>query len=172
MSWIQTYSGKKLFPLNPDEKDICIEDIAHALAMQCRFTGHTKYHYSIAQHSVLVSLHCGPVDARFGLMHDGSEAYLCDIASPIKHDPAFSKYCEIEKHLQSIIYTKFGLIGNEPLGVKKADLRMLATEARDLIIPIKEKWNLVEPPFDFKIQKMYPEEAEKLFLNRFDELFG
>jgi hypothetical protein len=104
-------------------------------------------------------------------MHDGSEAYICDVASPIKHDPTFFKYREIEKKLQDTIYSKFGLVGIEPPSVKHADLRMLATEARDLMLPIETNWRLTEAPFDFKIKKMSPEKVEKMFLKRFQELF-
>lgn len=170
MTWIQTYSGKKLFPFNPNPEAICIEDIAHALALQCRYTGHCKWHYSVAQHSVLVSQYC-PIDlALYGLLHDASEAYLCDVASPIKHDPSFSKYREVEKILQSSIYVKFGLLAEEPLDIKIADLRLRATEKRDLMVETEDKWNLPLSAFDFSIEKLYPEQAEELFIKRFEEL--
>jgi hypothetical protein len=54
-NWIQTYTGKAFEPLNPDASLICIEDIAHALSNICRYTGHVRQFYSVAQHSVLVS---------------------------------------------------------------------------------------------------------------------
>ena len=45
-AWIQTYTRKAFDVLNPDPELICIEDIAHALSNQCRFTGHTREFYS------------------------------------------------------------------------------------------------------------------------------
>lgn len=54
-SWLQTFTGKKIFPLNPRTEDICIADIAHSLSMQCRYNGHTKLFYSVAQHSAVMA---------------------------------------------------------------------------------------------------------------------
>lgn len=48
MTWIQTYTGVKFYPLDPVAEDIRIEDIAHALSMICRFNGHSKQFYSVA----------------------------------------------------------------------------------------------------------------------------
>src|SRR4051794_32940266 len=89
---IITSTGKWFDVFNPNPADVDIEDIVHALSMQCRFTGHTKEFYSVAQHSVLVSLTCPSVDALYGLVHDGSEAYLSDIARPVKKHPAFGPF--------------------------------------------------------------------------------
>lgn len=51
--FICTYTGRKFYPLDPRPEDVCIEDIAHALALVNRFGGHTRVPYSVAQHSVL-----------------------------------------------------------------------------------------------------------------------
>jgi 5'-deoxynucleotidase YfbR-like HD superfamily hydrolase len=168
-AWIQTYTGKKMFPLAPRPEDVCIEDIAHALAMQCRFTGHCNFHYSVAQHSVYVSLNC-PKDALHGLLHDASEAYICDLASPLKRSGRFEDYKVIEKNLQDVIYSKFGLTTKEPATVKAVDIRMLVTEARDLMSPQHPEWiNSVEP-YDWHIDQMSPSRAKHFFLQRFYEL--
>ena len=90
MTQILTYSGKVFDPVNPIAADIRIEDIAHALAHQCRFSGHTIEHYSVAEHSVRVS---GLLEDRgypyrvqmWGLLHDASEAYLIDLPAPVKN---------------------------------------------------------------------------------------
>src|SRR4051812_6540197 len=85
--WMQTISGKAFFPLDPRPADVDIQDIAHALAFQCRFGGHVKEFYSVAEHSVRVSLICAHEDAKWGLLHDATEAYLSDIVRPVKRDP-------------------------------------------------------------------------------------
>jgi 5'-deoxynucleotidase YfbR-like HD superfamily hydrolase len=85
MSWIQTYQGGCFEPFNPHPDQIHIRDIAHALALTCRFTGHCLDFYSVAQHSVMVSQIVSHKHALAGLLHDASEAYLTDVASPIKH---------------------------------------------------------------------------------------
>lgn len=170
--WIQTYTCKKFYPLNPNMDDVCIEDIAHALSNQCRFTGHSNSFYSIAQHSVLVSYLCDHKDALYGLLHDASEAYICDLSSPLKRSGLFENYKNFEKTLQSIIYKKFGLSEQEPVSVKEADVRMLYTEARDLFNEIHLDWEWIKEPYPFKIEALPPGESKDLFLNRFKELFN
>lgn len=169
-AWIQTYTGKKFFPLNPNIEDIDIEDIAHSLSMQCRFTGHSKFHYSVAQHSVLVSLNCEPQYALYGLLHDAAESYVCDLAAPLKKSGQFESYKKIETNLQSLIFTKYGLKPIEPDNIKNIDLRMLATEARDLMSPLHPEWKLSAQPFEFTIPIISPRTAKHYFLYRFYQL--
>ena len=168
--WIQTYSGRRFNPLNPNPDAIVIQDIAHSLSMQCRFTGHCSDFYSIAQHSVFVSYICNQENALYGLLHDASEAYCQDIASPIKKTMEFSVYREVENKIQKAICTRFGLPHNEPRDVKKADLILLATEARDLMSPLHSDWKLDTNPLPFKITPLSPAQAKKLFMERFMEL--
>src|ERR1700678_969484 len=125
-AWINTFTGKKLFPLNPREEDICIEDIAHALSNICRFTGHVLNFYSVAQHSVLVSYLCNAENALWGLLHDSQEFACQDISSPLKKTPEFASYRVMEANFQKVICQKFGLSEQEPPDVKKADLLLLA----------------------------------------------
>ena len=132
-AWIQTFTGKKFYPQNPTMDSICIEDIAHSLSNQCRFTGHTSAHYSVAQHSVLVSYLCNPENALHGLLHDGSEFALVDVASPIKKLPEMIGYRELEKKVQSAIYRRFGLTEQEPADVKRADLLVLSIESNSFL---------------------------------------
>lgn len=170
-AWIQTYTGKKFFPLSPREDGICIEDIAHSLAMQCRFTGHSKFHYSIAQHSVLVSYLCDSADKQHALLHDAAEAYVCDLASPLKRSGKFEDYKKIENELQKTIYRKFGLTEIEPVSVKSADLLMLCIEAQTLLSPIHPDWKFPVKPPSIMIMSLTPQEAEQTFLDRYKELF-
>jgi len=172
-SWIQTYTIQKFFPLNPNPENIFIEDIAHALSMQCRFSGHVRYFYSVAEHSVHVSNICKPEFAKHALLHDASEAYLVDIPKPLKDSGQFESYKQAEFILQNMIYKKFGLNEEEPANVKEADVKMLATEAKFLFSSFHPDWKLpVEPLKDFEIKAYYPEYAKQAFLNRFYELFG
>jgi len=169
--WLNTFSGKKIYPLNPDPYHITIYDIAHSLSHQCRFTGHTKDFYSIAQHCVLVSYLCNHENALYGLLHDASEYILVDIPSPLKRSKEFSFYREIEKKVQKVIYNKFGLFNDEPLDVKQADALLLSTEARDLLNSIHPDWIMKFKPIPFKIEALGPKEAEKLFLDRFNDIY-
>src|ERR1039457_118422 len=85
--FIGTFSGLRFWPLDPNPEKILIDDIAHALAHQCRFGGHASRFYSVAEHSVHVSRLCPPEDALWGLLHDASEAYLVDLPRPLKQLP-------------------------------------------------------------------------------------
>ncbi|MEM9149127.1 MAG: hypothetical protein AAGB19_01555 [Cyanobacteria bacterium P01_F01_bin.3] len=81
-AWIQTFTGKAFWPLEPDPELICIEDIAWALAHQSRYSGHCDRFYSVAEHSLWVSGQCSPEHKLWGLLHDASEAYLSDVVRP------------------------------------------------------------------------------------------
>ncbi len=178
--WIQTYTGKKFYPFNPRAEDIYIEDIAHALSLICRFGGHCREFYSVAQHSVLVSELV--VDnratekydglAKYALLHDAAEAYLGDIPSPIKTEEDVDR----EINMLQMIERKFGLTERVVLdGVKieAMDKYALALEKTALMLSGLE-WPGVETidPSCITIGALLPDEAEKLFLNRFYELFG
>lgn len=167
--WIATYSGRPFFPMAPRVEDVRIADIAHALANLCRFAGHTRSFYSVAQHSVLVSRLCDPADALWGLLHDASEAYLCDIVSPVKHTAGLDGYRHIERQLQEVIAQAFGLPLHEPHSVKAADRVLLKTEQRDLM-PMPDGWLPGGTTLGHRLVPLEPRAAERLFLLRFHEL--
>lgn len=84
-----TRSGKLIDPFNLALGDVTIEDLAHALAHECRWRGVLGFR-SVAWHSVAVSLlveerNATPLVCMNGLLHDAPEAFIGDIASPIKH---------------------------------------------------------------------------------------
>lgn len=176
MSFIETRTGKRFEPLAPAAEDIRIEDIAHALANQCRFSGHTKVHYSVAEHSVRVSElleACGYGNGvqLWALLHDASEAYLVDIPSPLKALPEFAPYRAAEARLMAAICDRFGLPREEPAAVRVADETLLATEARDLMAYRPEHWGkLREQPLDEVIVPWGTCIARRNFLARFEGL--
>lgn len=171
--WIQTFTGEAFYPLDARREEIRLLDIAHALSMQCRFTGHVRWFYSVAEHSVRVSYLCDPKDALWGLLHDASEAYLCDLASPIKRLPELFAYREAEKRLQSTIARKFSLPSQEPESVSYADKTMLAMEARDLMGKLRcwEKWDRFLEGIPYVLTRTWePREAQDRFMSRFSEI--
>lgn len=177
-NWIQTYSGGKFYPLDPKPEDVKIEDIAHALANQCRFAGHVRHFYSVAQHSVLVSCICDIADRRWGLLHDAPEAYSCDLPRPIKYDPRILPvFKELESRIEAAIVEHFRLPIGEPESVKAADRVLMFTERRDLLPHIEwdsDKWGMGPEgkPLPYRIIPWSPEHAEKMFLKRHKELFN
>lgn len=171
-AWIQTYSGRRFNPTNPYVDAIVIQDIAHSLSMQCRFSGHVKKFYSVAQHSVLVSYICDSADALWGLMHDASEAYLVDVPRPLKRSGKFDAYLEFEDKMQRAVCKRFGLPEAEPASVKRADKILLSTEARDLMSPLHPDWVSPTEPLPFLIDPMGQQDAKNLFMKRFFQLTG
>jgi hypothetical protein len=167
---IRTYTGRYVDILNPKAKDIDIADIAHALSQLCRFTGHTKEFYSVAQHCWHVSYEVPAIFALDGLLHDASEAYMADMSRPLKHAPEMSKYRAAEKAITKVIQGHFGL-GQEPKEVKDIDRRMCATEMRDLMDAVYD-WGVDQEPLSLHILGWGSVSAERLFLGRFYELTG
>ena len=169
-AWIQTHSGRRFSPTNPDHNAIVLQDIAHSLSMQCRFSGHSKKFYSVGQHSVLVSYICDSSDALWGLLHDASEAYCVDVPRPLKRSGLLQGYIDIENRVQEAVCRRFGLAYKEPPSVKIADTQLLATEARDLISPLHPDWTQPVEALPFIIEPWGPEKTKDMFIKRFFEL--
>jgi 5'-deoxynucleotidase YfbR-like HD superfamily hydrolase len=176
--YIATYTGGQIAPLNPDPADINIEDVAHSLANQCRFTGHTRVFYSVAQHSTLVSELCPDKYRLWGLLHDATEAYLSDIARPIKRfSGTFGEiYSEVEDNLMKAVIERFGLeyVLPMPDAVKEADNILLANEIRHLMAdsPLYAGWEDYPEIRTGALSYRSPVVAKQMFLNMFNELGG
>lgn len=167
-AWMQTHTGRAYWPLNPRAEDVCIEDIAHSLAMQCRYAGHTKdidCFFSVAQHCVLVSDHCSPENALWGLLHDAPETYLIDLIRPVKLH--IHGYGVLEERSLAAIAEHFGLTLPIPDEVKLIDKRILGDEQRCLMAPSPRPWNLRFEPLGIEIDPWQPRVAKARFLERF-----
>lgn len=165
---IRTYSGKYINVLDPHLPDIDVEDIAHVLSMQCRFGGNLYNFYSIAQHCcIMYDLAVTPANKKAALLHDASEAYLMDIACPIKR--ALKDYKKIEDRFMNIIAEKY--MFQYPLNdfVNGLDRYMLEQEWQQLMID-KNKMLVIDV-----LPKAYPlwdsKMAKREFLFRFMEIF-
>lgn len=171
MGWIQTYTGKHFDPERCGRDDIAILDIAHALSNLCRFNGHCRTFYSVAQHSVLVSRIMPEALALEGLLHDAAEAYLGDITRPIKSQLLGSWFHLMECRVNYVIVDRFGLRSTMYADLlQEADDRALATEARDLMgADARRDWGLDADPVGVQIVPMTPEEAFNAFQDRFEE---
>lgn len=171
--WIETYTGRRFYPMDPRPEDICIMDIAHALSLICRFNGHTKHHYSVAQHSVLcaellIPEH-GALTALHALMHDAAEAYVCDIPRPFKCE--LGGYAEMESAVQDAIYKRFDIPPMSPpqaAKVRLVDNFLLYNEATALLADAS--WISSSDFPEVKIIKMQPEDAEQRFSALFTTL--
>ena len=169
--WMQTYTGKQFWPLDPRPEEIDILDIASALSKICRFGGHTRRFYSVAQHSCIVAdilLERGySNDVAFGgLMHDSAEAYIGDIIRPLKRQESFAFYNAAESTLLGQIQQRFHLV-IDWAAVNVADNIALATEKRDVMGPAPAAWVPMPDPRHYPIVPTQSGTAEIDFLSRF-----
>lgn len=181
--WLQTYSGQQFWPLDPRANEVSLHDIAHHLAMLCRFGGACRSFYSVAEHSVRVSLHAESVAraeqlhprrvrllAIAGLLHDAGEAYLVDVPRPIKS--YLGGYREAETGVQNAVWEKFQIpadVAHDPI-VHQADEDLLATEFRDLMWPNAQRSQLLGVALQACISPVSTIDAEDWFLDRYAHL--
>lgn len=168
---ILTAAGRYFDFEHPERCEFGIEEIAHALSHICRFTGHTKQFYSVAQHSVLVSYLVPPEDALAGLLHDAAEAFIGDVAKPLKQ--LLPDYQGIEARVERAVLFRFGLPAPLPVTVKHADLQALQLELGALM-PKTARNNSVRVllPGWISIVPMDSWAARTAFLNRYKDLVG
>jgi uncharacterized protein len=172
-SWLQTYSGIAFHLLSPRPEDIRIVDIAHSLSLQCRFAGHCREFYSVAEHSVRVSRAVPAEHALWGLLHDAAEAYLVDLPRPLKRFCEMGRlYSEIEDALMGHVCERFGLSVAAPPSVKHFDTVLLMTEKRDLMNAEPKPWEDTAEPLVSRIVPWSSAVAEQAFLERYAELGG
>lgn len=175
--FIETYTGRTFCPLSPVAEEINVQDIAHALANQGRFSGHTRFRYSVAEHSVRVAealCKSGPAVQLWGLLHDASEAYLVDLPTPLKvHTSLKDAYARAERRLMRAICRRFGLPLEEPQAVRLYDAVLLATEVRDLMHGDRNYWSKIHAEaLPGRIRPWGPDVAEYEFLRLFELLGG
>lgn len=169
---IMLHSGKCFDLKAPEESDFGIDDIAHALSNICRFTGHCRVFYSVAQHSVLVSQVVPPNDALAGLLHDAAEAFVGDVSKPLKL--LLPDYQAIERRVECAVWQRFGLPKTLPPSVKRADQVLLDVEQHDLMHADAPRgrslWSQSHPSLAEPIKPLAPVDAKQAFLRRFEEL--
>lgn len=171
-SWMQTFTGRQFYPLAPRPEDVDPVDIAHALSLICRYGGHTRRFYSVAEHCVLMSRAVAPEHALFALLHDATEAYVGDMVRPLKLH--MLEYRQVEWNVWEAITIRFGLAltGRAlPREVKEADNRILLDERAAVLSPPPADWAVEDlQPLGVQIQCWPPEMAEHAYTERLREL--
>ena len=184
MFWIRTFTGGQFHFDDIYKNDIRIADIAHALSNTCRFGGHCREFYSVAQHSLSVSRNV-PKWARYpALLHDAAEAYIGDIVSPLKLQFA-EMFCEgmglsgsmisdleerIRDHILDSLHPDLMSFGDWEKEIKIADERMLLAEARDLLVGGLDGFHSAYEPSSDPIKPEAPRVAEVKFLHAYFDI--
>lgn len=168
-NFIYTCTQNHFYIDDPQPADINLMDLAHALAMQCRFNGQCHYFYSVAQHSVLVS-NLAIENPLWGLLHDASEAYLPDVPRPFKSH--LENFKELENRILRVIIEKYDLEWPMPEEVHAIDGHIVADEAIQLWSGAYPSWTQYFEPLGIEIQPWSPEVARTRFISRFEELTG
>jgi uncharacterized protein len=144
---IVTSSGDRFDPCFPDWKKIRIEDIAHALSRQTRFSGHVRGTWTVANHSLLVSQLVPQAHALAALLHDAAEAYLIDIPSPVKTSGLISGYCGVETDIHAAVEKAFNVALRASV-IKNWDKAALWAEAEVFMFGWAD-WNYQPESADF-----------------------
>jgi hypothetical protein len=167
--FMQTYTGRKFWPMDPRADEVFIEDIAHSLSLQCRYAGHCHRFYSVAEHSVLIARHLrweGVDVALWALLHDASEAYLVDVPRPVK--PYLGGYREAEAKVMAVVSARFDLANEMPAVVHEADNRIIADELANLApMDWHAEW---DNPLGVTLRYWSPAKAEEEFMATFEAL--
>lgn len=172
--WRQTRSGRQMFPLDPVAGEFALDDIVWGLANLPRYGGQASKFYSVAEHSVLVSLYVEPAYAREGLMHEIDEAVTgVDMAGPLKAHPLMKPFRDMCDAITEAGFEQFG-IRSTPISkskVREIDLRILHDERRELFGPPPADWSVPGSPLGCPFVFAPPDVAKDVFLIRFRELF-
>jgi hypothetical protein len=168
--WMQTFTGRAFYPMAPYPQDVDPIDIAHALSLICRYGGHVKVFYSVAEHCVLMSYAVAPENALWALLHDATEAYVGDMIRPLKR--MMPAYRAAEDRLADVIADRFGIPRICPDEVKRADLRILHDERDVLMVDPPQSWGSLDglTPLGVDVMGWAPEYAERQYLDRLREL--
>lgn len=174
-TWMQTFTGRSFYPLDPHADEVDILDVAHGLSHACRYGGHVRRFYSVAEHCVLVAMHVAPELRREALLHDASEAYLGDMVRPLKHTPEMTPYRVAEDLVQRAVFERFGITSTPEshAAIKVVDDRILLDEINELMhtpSAYTERMRQVEP-LGVTINGLPPSVAKRVFLDCFFDLF-
>ena len=164
---ILTLQGKLFDYRAPEQHTFCIDEIAHALSNLCRFTGHTRSFYSVAQHSVLVCDLAPPEHKLEALLHDAHEAYVGDVNSPLKQ--LLPMYRQVEQRAEAALRRAFGLPAAKSTAVKYFDLSAYQIE-RFVLMPWGDDAPGEDPPHPYPLHPLQPRDARDLFLSRWQEV--
>lgn len=159
--WIQTFTGRQFYALDPRPDDIHILDIAAGLR-NARYSSQSIGVETVAEHCVLMwqvakTRGCDARARRAVLMHDASEAFLVDVPRPIKRDLA--NYVEIEDVIMRAIAARFDFDWPPPAIVKELDSAIIGDERDQIMAPPPRPWRQPGDPLGVKVECLAPDIA-------------
>ncbi len=177
--------------MDPLPEEVHLIDIVVGLSNAARYRGQTKFFYPVLTHCVLVSegveklaLERGwspkltAMAAFEGLLHDGSEAYLGDVARPLKRQRAMREYCRVEALWEKVIHDRFGIKSEQRTAgiVKEVDQRVVLDEIK-VLMHDPDMWRRSNryvgmEPLGIEVKYLTQKESMTLFYNRFYNLTG
>jgi len=171
--WIETFTGRRVRLTAPSIADINIIDVAHALSMQCRYTGHTRFFYPVGHHCILIydwlrSRGHPPSTCLRGLLHDSGETWAADVARPLK--PMVPELVAAERRMTALTYRLVGLADDdeEEALVHDVDHRIIGDERRATMSDSGNVWGTDRlEPLGVDIRPSNPEEIKRGFLARY-----
>ncbi|MDD5363379.1 MAG: hypothetical protein PHN88_14730 [Ignavibacteria bacterium] len=170
VKWIRMYNSAKVNPVHLKPEDVNISNIAHSLSIINRFTGQSRFAYSVGLHSILVASFCSKKNKLWGLLHDAPESFINDLASPVKNQKEMKPYRNVERHIKNVIAYVFGLPKRIPDEVIEIDHRIVQDEGKYLFT----KWDLPKghKPLIKYVPYLLPDEVENMFINTFNVIIG
>lgn len=174
-TFIETYTGRAFWPLEPKVEDVSIIDIAHHLSNQCRYSGATEATYCTAQHCCLLEnfvsnkMRGSPLDRLQILMHDCAEAYLVDIPRPVKQ--FMPEYRKWDHRITEVVREWLGIRGvPTPSWQDEYDSRIVVDEHEQVMSNALDWGDDARNPLGIAISPWSPKVAEQQFLMRYADL--
>ncbi len=176
--WIGLYGGGAIHFADPAQDEIHLEDVAHSLSQLCRFNGHTRRFYPVAEHACLMSdwvmaqPWATPRDGLTALHHDDAEYVIGDMARPVKVTMPQFKAAEVV--LDEALARRFGTEYPFPPWLKILDSRIIKDEKLAVMRPTTLDWGVdgLEPlGIEFwRVLGRFPYVTKRRYLRRHHRL--
>lgn len=144
--WMETASGVRFHFMNPAPEQVVLTDVALALSRACRYGGHTRRFYSVAEHCCLMSDWVleqpwgDPRKALIALHHDDAEAYIGDLPRPAKQN--MPQFKAVEERIDEAVARRFDLEYPHPAWLKDVDTRILVDERAAVMRRSGNAWSI------------------------------
>lgn len=162
----RTAMGHLIQVNDPDPRTIDPRDIALALSWEIRYQNHVQRRYCVAEHCCHIHDLVSPELRLQALLHDATEAYLKDMAKPVK--VILPSYEALEDALWLHLARRFGLPPVMHPSIKRLDKAIRAVERR--AVHDKKNADPIDPLVaGVEIQGWSQARARDEFMRRFQD---